>query len=103
MRRSKDGYLAAACRPEDAVHHIHKFSSERIYAGRILKGEKTCRPACATTDEVRVGHQFEDGKGAGYQCALVAACHRRRDDQVKRREFIAALALAARTQETEPN
>ena len=33
-----------------------------VYTGRILKGEKPVRPTGHAADQVRVGHQLEDGK-----------------------------------------
>src|SRR5262249_46691196 len=72
----------------------------RVSSGRRLcrshrQGCQPCRPASHAVDEVRAGHQRPGGQGARPRRAADAACHRRRGDRMKRREFITLLGGAA--------
>src|SRR5262249_46554959 len=56
------------------ANELWKKPQKLLPASRYLwrsysQGRKTCRPACAATNEIRVGHQFEDGKCARYHAA----------------------------------
>src|SRR5215204_6446136 len=52
------------------------------YVGRILKGEKTRRSACAGADEVRVADKSENRQGARSHRATNATDARRRGDRM---------------------
>jgi hypothetical protein len=48
---------------------------------------KTGRPTGADANEIRDDHQPENGEGARFERAALAACDRRRGDRIKERDF----------------
>jgi hypothetical protein len=81
------GLMSYGSNPKDS------FRPSRYLCSSYSQGRKTCRPACATTNEIRVGHQFEDGKCARYHAATDTRHPRRRSDRIAM--LFAALHMSA--------
>src|SRR6516162_2475361 len=68
-------------------------------AGRVRRshpqGREGGRPAGPGADQVRAGHQSQNGQKPRPRRAADAACHRRRGHRMKRREFIALIGGGA--------
>src|SRR5262249_33133008 len=81
-------------------HKLRVRSCRCLSPGRHLYGPhsergKTGGSAGTATDQIRAGHQPEDGQGTGSCTPRQIARSRRRGDRMKRREFITLLGGAA--------
>src|SRR5262249_621167 len=81
-------------------HKLRVRSCRCLSPGRHLYGPhsergKTGGSAGTATDQIRAGHQPEDGQGTGSCNPRQIARSRRRGDRMKRREFITLLGGAA--------
>ena len=61
----------------------------RRYSRPDPEGRKARRHSNPPADQIRTGHQSQDGEGAWPHRARHAACGRRRGDRMRRRDFIA--------------
>src|SRR5262245_25676222 len=73
---------------------IRGVAPDSTHGGESLEGRQARRPACGTADEVRAGHQPENGKGAPADDSAVAAGASRSGDPVmdRRRFLLTSLA-----------